>query len=43
MVVVIRVVVLGRRRREVFFIHEKVEAFFVGLVVLLLSGRSRAA
>lgn len=41
----IRIVCMSRRRRgEVFFIHEKVEAFFVFLlVVIVLSGRSRAA
>lgn len=39
----IGIVVLRRRRGEVFFIHEKVEAFFVFLlVVMVLSGGSRA-
>jgi hypothetical protein len=42
---IIRIVVLRRRRGEVFFIHEKVEAFFVLIlwVVRVLSRGSRAA
>jgi len=44
--VVVRVVVSGRRRGQVFFIHVKVEAFFVflvGVMVVVLSGGSGTA